>query len=396
MNSSTRGVVVALLPIMVVVLSAFIVTGLAMPVLPLHVHQDLGLGEFVVGLVAGAQFGAALLTRFWAGHLSDRRGAKYAVVTGLLLAAASGLLYFLSLRFAHAPQTSVTILIIGRGVLGAAESAIITGALSWGLALCGAENAGKVMAWVGTAMYAAFAAGAPAGSALYAADGFRAIAMATTIIPLITLLVIAPIRGVAPTTVARPPFTKVLGAVTVPGIGLAMSSFGFGAITTFVALIFAERRWGQAWLAFTALSITFILARLLFGHLPDRIGGAKVALVSVVVEAAGQALIWFAPSPAWVFAGAALTGFGYSLVDPAFGVEAVRHVPPQSSGLAMGTYTAFLDLALGLANPALGLIAAHAGIRTVFIASALVVLSATTIAARLLPSNATRRGEQHA
>jgi hypothetical protein len=40
------------------------VIGLALPVLPLHVHKDLGLGTFVVGLVAGAQFAASLLSRF--------------------------------------------------------------------------------------------------------------------------------------------------------------------------------------------------------------------------------------------------------------------------------------------------------------------------------------------
>ena len=46
-------VVATLLPIMAVVLIAFLVIGLALPVLPLHVHQGLGLGTFVVGLVSG-------------------------------------------------------------------------------------------------------------------------------------------------------------------------------------------------------------------------------------------------------------------------------------------------------------------------------------------------------
>src|SRR3954465_13481291 len=41
----------ALLPIMAAVFIAYLVIGLAMPVLPLHVHQGLGLGIFVVGLV---------------------------------------------------------------------------------------------------------------------------------------------------------------------------------------------------------------------------------------------------------------------------------------------------------------------------------------------------------
>lgn len=127
-----------------------------------------------------------------------------------------------------------------------------------------------------------------------------------------------------------------------------------------------------------------MMGRLLFGHLPDRLGGAKVALVCVLIEAAGQALIWLAPGSELVLIGAALTGFGYSLVYPGFGVEAIRRAPPQSRGLAMGAYTAFLDLALGLANPALGLIAGGAGLASVFLVSTLVVLCAAAMAIRLL------------
>ena len=43
-------VVVTLLPIMVVVLLAFLIIGLALPVLPLHVHHGL-LGTFVVSAI---------------------------------------------------------------------------------------------------------------------------------------------------------------------------------------------------------------------------------------------------------------------------------------------------------------------------------------------------------
>jgi hypothetical protein len=54
------------LPIMGVVFVAFLVVGIAMPVIPLHVHGGLGLGTFVVGLVAGSQFAASLVSRPWA------------------------------------------------------------------------------------------------------------------------------------------------------------------------------------------------------------------------------------------------------------------------------------------------------------------------------------------
>ena len=54
-----------LLPAMFVVFVAFLVIGIAMPVLPLFVHQRLGLSTTVVGVVAGLEFVSALLTRVW-------------------------------------------------------------------------------------------------------------------------------------------------------------------------------------------------------------------------------------------------------------------------------------------------------------------------------------------
>src|SRR6185312_5321650 len=84
-------VTAALLPIMGVVFVAFLVIGVAMPVLPLHVHHGLGFGTFMVGLVAGSQFAASLISRPWAGYFSDSRGAKRGVTVGLVAAAAAGL-----------------------------------------------------------------------------------------------------------------------------------------------------------------------------------------------------------------------------------------------------------------------------------------------------------------
>jgi predicted MFS family arabinose efflux permease len=120
------------------------------------------------------------------------------------------------------------------------------------------------------------------------------------------------------------------------------------------------------------------------GHLPDRIGGAKVALVSVLLETTGLALIWLATGPILAAIGAMSTGFGYSLVYPGLGLEAVRRAPPDSRGLVMGIYTVFLDVALGLGGPALGLIASWTSLSSAFFASAIVVLCASLIALRLL------------
>src|SRR5260370_26078837 len=271
--------VAALMPIMVVVFIAYLVIGLAMPVLPLHVHLDLGLSTFVVGLVSGGQFAASFFSRMWAGHYADKKGPKRAVVTGLLIAVASGLLYLLSLRFAAVPVISVGILLLGRAVLGVAESFVVTGALSWGLALMGPQNTGKVMAWVGTSLYAAFAVGAPAGTALYTGYGFAAIALAATLIPLVALPLVASMRPTSATSHTSAGLIKVAVTVWLPGLGLALSGVGFGAIITFIGLFFAQRGATPAWLAFTALSCAVIVGRALRPSAgPDRRREGRVGL----------------------------------------------------------------------------------------------------------------------
>src|SRR3954470_22784106 len=131
------------------------------------------------------------------------------------------------------PRISVGVLLAGRAVLGGAESFIITGATTWGLNRVGAHNAGKVIAWMGTAMFLAFAAGAPLGSVLYGRGGFGLIAAATTFAPLVTLAVIGPLQGAAPAGKAGPSILSVVRRIWVPGLGAALSSVGFGAIAAF-------------------------------------------------------------------------------------------------------------------------------------------------------------------
>ncbi|WP_346016364.1 MULTISPECIES: MFS transporter [unclassified Mesorhizobium] len=210
--------------------------------------------------------------------------------------------------------------------------------------------------------------------------------------PLAILLATLPMRGVkAAGSAARQSWTSVAQAVWLPGVGAALSSLGYGAILSFAALLFAERGWHPVWLPFTAYAASLIAARLCFGHLPDRLGGARVAAIFVVVEAAGLLSIWLAPGPLVAAIGAGLTGLGYSLVYPGLGAEAVAHLPGGSRGLAMGLYTVFLDVALGFGSPALGLIAASAGLRFVFLAAAAAALPALAIALLLRRRSARAR-----
>jgi MFS family permease len=220
--------------------------------------------------------------------------------------------------------------------------------------------------------------------------GFAGISVATVFIPLLALAAVSGVSSVAPVANRRTPFYKVLGAVSGPGMGLALSSVGSGVIAAFIALLFAARNWGNASLVFTAFGLAFIGARIFFGHLPDELGGARVALVCVVIEAAGQLLIWAADNASIAYLGAALTGFGYSLAFPAFGVEAVRRAPPQTRSLAMGAYVAFMDISLGITSPLAGALAGAWGVGSVYLAGAGAVALSLGVALMLLASAPSR------
>jgi predicted MFS family arabinose efflux permease len=88
-------------------------------------------------------------------------------------------------------------------------------------------------------------------------------------------------------------------------------------------------------------------------------------------------LLWLAPNSAAAHAGVALTGCGFSLVFPALGVEAVRNVAPQSRGSALGIYTAFIDLSLGVSGPVAGAFVSTLGYPSIFLFAAVMVVAAT-------------------
>ena len=113
----------------------------------------------------------------------------------------------------------------------------------------------------------------------------------------------------------------------------------------------------------TAFGIGFIFVRVVLGSLPDRMSGYRVALWSLVIEAIGQAMLWFAPYEIV----ALVTGLGCALVFPALGVEALKRVLPANRGSAMGAFVAFLDIAYGVSGPAAGAIAGQFGYAAVYI-----------------------------
>ena len=61
--------------------------------------------------------------------------------------------------------------------------------------------------------------------------------------------------------------------------------------------------------------------------------------------------------------------------DRVIGVEAVNLVPASSRGAAVGAYSLFIDLSLGITGPLVGAVAAGFGFASIFLFAALAALS---------------------
>src|ERR1700692_3064276 len=64
-SPAVENVFLKMLPITLAVFVGFLIIGLVLPVLPLHLHYTLGMSPVVVGIVIGGQFVTALLSRPW-------------------------------------------------------------------------------------------------------------------------------------------------------------------------------------------------------------------------------------------------------------------------------------------------------------------------------------------
>jgi MFS family permease len=376
---SSLTITLNIISIVIYTFIAFLCIGLPIAVMPGYVHDQLGFSAVVAGLTIGTQYLATLLSRPIAGRICDNIGTKRAIVYGLSGIAVSGVLTLIAVLLQSQPSTSLTILIISRLFLGASQGLIGVGTIAWCIGKVGAEHMAKSISWNGIASYGAIAIGAPLGVIMVGQLGFVSLGIALTLMACGALLLIRKKPPVPVIRGERMSYWSVFGRVAPYGLSLTLSSIGYGTLTTFITLFYVSRGWeGAAW-CLTVFGICFIVARLFFINAINRFGGFRSAIVCMAVETLGLVLLWLAPSTAFALIGAALTGFGLSLVYPAIGVEAIKQVPNSSRGAGLSAYAVFFDLALAVAGPLMGAIALGMGYDWIFFFAAVLSIAALSL-----------------
>jgi len=373
---SQRELTARILPYVFFTFTCYLALGVQLAILPSYVHLNLGYNTVLAGLIISFEYVATVVTRPQAGRMVDRMGAKRTVLYGLVAGGISGVFMLLSAFLFHVPWLALTLLVVGRLIMGASESMTSTGATLWGILTVGNEHTAIVISWNGICTYGALAVGAPLGVLLERITGFWSIGAMVMLLGFVPIAMAARLPDVPVHHGEKLPFHHVFGKVAPYGLGLALGSVGFGVLATFITLDFAHRHWNGAAFALTLFGALFVFARLIFAHSINRVGGFRVASACFSAEFLGLLVLWLTPSEPLAFVGAALTGFGFSLVFPALGVEAVRHIPPQDKGTALGAYGVFMDFALMLIGPAAGAIISGFGYPPIYLFAACSVLLA--------------------
>jgi MFS family permease len=371
-----RSPLAAFAGIFTVTLLSLMAVGAVLPVLPHYVRGPLDSGDFAVGLVIGAFAFTGLAVRPLAGRAADTRGRRPVVVVGSLLAAIAGGLYLAG--------STLPSLILARLVLGAGEGMVFTAGATWVVDLAPEDRRGRVIGLYGLAVWTGLSLGPPIGDALFRALGFDAVWLFAAGAPLLGALVALQVpdpfqpgeRLERRPLVAR----ESLG----PGIALSLGTVGYAAMASFIVLDVESHGSSHGAVAFTAFAATVVITRLVFGDLPDRIGPLRAAAGAATIEAVGLSLIALATALPLALAGAVAMGAAFSTLYPSLSLVVINRIPEARRGSALGTFTAFFDIGVGLGGPITGAAASLGGYSAAFwLAAGFAVASGTVIAARL-------------
>jgi MFS family permease len=339
-------------------LLGFLAVGAVLPVLPRYVTGPLGAGDVAVGVVTGAFALTAVVGRPIGGRIADRRGRKLIVVAGLIIASVAGALLFLPLGLGG--------LIVARLVLGVGDGWVFTAGVSWAVDVAPEERRGQAIAYYGLGVWGGLSLGPIIGEGLYAAGGFDLVWAFAAASPLAGALVAraVPERHVPAPVGERQPLLP--RAALRPGVALLMANLGYAALAGFIVLHLEELGAGHGAAVFTVFATMVVVTRVAFAWVPDRIGARRSAALAGAAQALGLALIALAGGIELALAGALAMGVGFSLSFPSLALLVVERVDERRRGAAMGAFTAFFDVGVGLGAPLAGAVSALAGYPAAF------------------------------
>ena len=156
-----------------------------------------------------------------------------------------------------------------------------------------------------------------------------------------------------------------------PSIMVLLANMIWGAVTAFFPLYAISYGVSNPGLFFTAYAIVMILGRILGGKILDVYSRDKVMFPCLVTHIVAMIIFAFSKTLPMFILVAVIWGMGSAFLGPALAAYTVDLAGP-SRGPAMGTFSAAIDLGIGLGAMTMGVILRLTNYSTMFLCLALI------------------------
>jgi MFS family permease len=154
-------------------------------------------------------------------------------------------------------------------------------------------------------------------------------------------------------------------------ITLFLYSYGYGGITSFVALYADANHVTPNSIFFTVFAAVTLVTRPFLGRFADRVGYKKVLVPCFVLIVAGLGLLARSGTRQGLVVAAIVFGAGFGAAYPAFAAYVMQHVDPARRGAAFGSILAAFDTGIGTGSMTTGYLVHRFGFSHAFAVAAL-------------------------
>ena len=326
---------------------------------------DLGGSPFAAGLFLGFLTYASAFSAPVTGALADRVG-KRRMLVGCSLAIAG-------FSLAYALATDYRLLLAFVLLHGVFWSGLLSASSAYMTDIIPEARRAEGIGYWGLATVVAIAVAPAAGFAVYRHGWIRLCAVTGGLNLLMTAIALGLRENPRPSAGPHPPFFSrdlLEWRVLVVSFTLFLYSFGYGGITSFVALYADAHHVAPKGVFFTVMAAVILLTRPLSGRAADRLGYKTILFPSLTLIALGLALLAVSATRAGLVVAALVFGSGFGSAYPAFAAYVMGQVDAARRGAAFGGILAAFDTGIGTGSILTGLIIDRFGYSRAYVAAA--------------------------
>jgi MFS family permease len=339
----------------------------AFQLLPVAPYRILALGgsAAVAGLFLGFLTYSSALSAPLTGTLADRLGSRRILLIASLAITAFSLIY------AVLPSYPLMLsLVVVHGVFW---SGLLSASAAYVTALVPVSRRAEGIGYWGLSTVLAVSVAPTIGLWVYSHGGWMAMCLEAAALNLLMAFIAWRLPRelrLRIDPVALDPRTLLEWRVLIVSASLFLYAFGYGGLTSFVALYTDANGVTPRALYFTVFSLTIVATRPFIGRFADRAGYRRVFLPAVALVMVAFAVLAYGGTRPLLIVSALLFGIGFGSAYPAFLGHVLKYVDENRRGAAFGSIIGMFDTGIGTGSIAMGWIVEHLGYRTAWTTAA--------------------------